>query len=523
VIPRLLLALGVVCLASAMWIRAPAVESRRSTRPRYSPAGGGQTTDEDRLWFSVDALRDLTPHLSADRTLSLRQRRGTVLLLALFLVALLASWKATVIVLLAATTAIYFASLLLRLRLFSLALNGKGIVRISDEDARAVPDHDLPSYSVLVPAFREPEVCKRLVANLRRLEYPSDRLEILLLLEEDDTETVEAARAVVGDAEDVRIVLVPDREPRTKPKALNFGLTLSRGSIVTIYDAEDRPDPLQLRKAAIALSSAPPEVGCMQAQLGFFNPAQNLITKWFTIEYGMWFSLLLPGLAQLDAPIPLGGTSNHFRREVLLELNAWDPFNVTEDADLGVRMRRSGYRSGVIDSVTFEEANSDFVNWVKQRSRWYKGYAQTLLVHLRHPRALYRELGLKELLLFLLFVGGTPLLALLNPVFWFLTSLWWIAHPAVIRDLFPTGVYFLGLICWAAGNFIFLYLCMLSVRGHDKSRLWIGAILMPIYWVMMSIAALKAGIQLVSAPSYWEKTTHGLDTEPSPVSAGTGR
>jgi cellulose synthase/poly-beta-1,6-N-acetylglucosamine synthase-like glycosyltransferase len=513
VIPRLLLAIGLICLGTAAWLRTPVTASARSAGSRYRPQGLTPISDADRLWFSIDGLRDLTPDLSADRTLSPRQRRGAIALVTVVPVAVLASWKPTVEIILAAITVTYTASMLLRIRLFSLALSGRGVVRIGDDDARTVADHDLPSYSVLVPAFREPEVCERLVANLRRFEYPADRLEILLLLEENDTETLEAARTAIGDTDDIQIVVVPDRQPRTKPKALNFGLTVSRGSIVTIYDAEDRPDSLQLRKAAIALSTAPPEVACVQAQLGFFNPNQNLITKWFTIEYLMWFSQFLPGLVQLNAPIPLGGTSNHFRREVLLELNAWDPFNVTEDADLGIRMRRAGYRSGVIDSVTMEEANSDFVNWIKQRSRWYKGYAQTLLVHLRQPRALYGELGAKELILLLLFVGGTPLLALLNPIFWILTSLWWVAHPAVIRDLFPTAVYFLGVICWIAGNFIFLYTCMLSVRGRDKSHLWIAALLMPLYWVMMSMAALKAGMQLVSDPSYWEKTTHGLDSE----------
>jgi cellulose synthase/poly-beta-1,6-N-acetylglucosamine synthase-like glycosyltransferase len=513
VIPRLIIALGVICLAVAAFVRQPVPAYRLSTGSRDRRPPRRPATDEDRLWFSVDALRNLTPQLSADRTLSPKQRRGGIVVLAALAVALLVSWRATFILAVAAATIIYFASMLLRIRLYHLSLNGKGMIKIRDDHARSVADSELPSYTVLVPAFREPEVCERLIDNLRRLEYPSDRLQILLLLEEDDTGTIEAATSAVGQATDVQIVLVPNHEPRTKPKALNYGLTLSRGSIVTIFDAEDRPDPLQLRKVAIALSAAPPDVACVQAQLAFFNPNQNLITKWFAIDYAMWFTQLLPGLAQLDAPIPLGGTSNHFRREVLLELMAWDPFNVTEDADLGIRMRRAGYRSAVIDSVTEEEANSDFINWIKQRSRWYKGYAQTLLVHLREPRALLGELGVKEFLLFLLFVGGTPLLSLLNPLFWAMTALWWIGHPTAIRDLFPTAIYFAGLICWIAGNFIFAYMCMLSVRDPSKAKLRGAAVLMPIYWVMMSMAALKAAIQLLSAPSYWEKTTHGLDTE----------
>jgi cellulose synthase/poly-beta-1,6-N-acetylglucosamine synthase-like glycosyltransferase len=512
VIPRLLLALGVVCLAAGILVRRPLAAYSYPSRSYRRPTTGRPATDEDRLWFSVDGLRNDSPQLSADRTLSPQQKRGLIIGLAITIVFLLLFSRFSLMVILAIMTVVYFASMILRIRLYHLALNGKGIIRIGDDDARAVPDCDLPSYSVLVPAFHEPEVCERLIGNLRRLEYPADRLEILLLLEEDDDETIDAATEIIGGDDDVRIVLVPNSQPRTKPKALNYGLTVSRGSIITIFDAEDRPDPLQLRKAAMALAAAPAEVACLQAKLAFFNPTQNLITKWFAIEYDMWFSQLLPGLAQLDAPIPLGGTSNHFRRQVLLELNAWDPFNVTEDADLGVRMRRFGYRSGVIDSVTEEEANSDFINWVKQRSRWYKGYAQTLLVHLRQPGLLYRELGLKEFLLFLLFVGGTPLLSLLNPIFWTLTALWWIGHPVFIGRLFPTGVYFAGLICWIAGNFIFAYMCMLSVRDRSKSKLRVAALLIPLYWVMMAMASVKAALQLLIAPSYWEKTTHGLDT-----------
>jgi glycosyltransferase XagB len=509
---EILLCIAVVCLGGAAWAR----HSLPSNRVDLQPTGlkrvpTGAATEADRLWFSVDGLQEMAPHLSAKRTLSHRQRSGLIVISTVGLLALLVSWRTLFIALFALITVIYLTSMALRIRLYMLALNGRGIVRITDEEARAVPDDDLPAYSVLVPAFREPEVCGRLVAHLRELDYPRDRLEVLLLLEEGDAATIEAAERAIGNSDDIRIIVVPDKEPRTKPKALNYGVTLSRGSIITIYDAEDRPDSLQLRKAAMALARAPEEVACVQARLNFFNPGQNVITRWFAIEYSMWFSQLLPGLAQLDAPIPLGGTSNHFRRRVLLELNAWDPYNVTEDADLGVRMHRAGYRSGVIDSVTMEEANSDFINWVKQRSRWVKGYAQTLLVHLRHPKALYRELGLRGTFLFVLFVGGTPALAILNPVFWFLTCLWWAAHPAFMDQLMPTAVYFGGLICWAVGNFLFAYACLLSVRNSRDPKMWLAALTMPIYWVMMSIAAIKALLQLVLAPSYWEKTTHGLD------------
>jgi cellulose synthase/poly-beta-1,6-N-acetylglucosamine synthase-like glycosyltransferase len=300
-------------------------------------------------------------------------------------------------------------------------------------------------------------------------------------------------------------------EPRTKPKACNVGLGRARGSFVTIYDAEDRPDPLQLRRAVAAFRRLPPEVACLQAKLSYHNAEQNLLTRWFTAEYALWFGQLLPGLVKLGAPVPLGGTSNHFRRQILVRLGGWDPFNVTEDADLGVRLHRLGFRTGVLDSTTLEEANSDLVNWAKQRSRWYKGYLQTWLVHMRHPRQLWQQLGAKGFIGFNLFVGGTPFLAMLNPVFWAMTALWFMARPPIILELFPAWLYYTSLICLVAGNFAFLYTAVVGARVLGRPNLVFAALLSPAYWVMMSVAAIKAMVQLVAAPTFWEKTVHGLD------------
>ena len=194
---------------------------------------------------------------------------------------------------------------------------------------------------------------------------------------------------------------------------------------------------------------------------------------------------------------------------MLLELGAWDPYNVTEDADLGVRLSRAGYRSEVLDSLTLEEANSDFVNWAKQRSRWYKGYLQTFLVHMRDVRSARSRLGTRQLLFFTLFVGGTPLMAVFNPIFWALTVVWFVVHPVWLQAMFPAPVYFLGLLAWLGGNFLFTFICLLEAIEVDDS-LFVAALLTPVYWVMMSISAYKALVQVVFAPNYWEKTRHGL-------------
>ncbi len=422
----------------------------------------------------------------------------------------------TVSILVSVITVFYVGAIIYRLALFRASNDPSTTEVISDAEARAVPDDQLPIYTVMIPAYREPEVINELIQRVSQFEYPPDRLDVKLLIEADDDETIDAIQcALPGDQ--FELVLVPPAEPRTKPKALNYGLTMARGELVAIYDAEDEPEPLQLRRAALVMSRLGPDVACVQAKLTYHNPMQNLITKWFTIEYSLWFSFFLPGLAAMNAPIPLGGTSNHFRRSTLQALGAWDPYNVTEDADLGIRMFREGYSVRVLESNTFEEANSDFVNWMKQRSRWLKGYLQTFAVHLREPRELYRELGWKGLVHYVMFVGGTPILAIINPIFWLMTILWFVAHPAFIQQIFPAPIYYLGLVSWAFGNFLLVYATLMSVRVANKGELLIPALLVPLYWVMMSMAAVKALSQLVGAPNFWEKTVHGLHKEAEPA------
>jgi cellulose synthase/poly-beta-1,6-N-acetylglucosamine synthase-like glycosyltransferase len=503
----LLLVTGALCVAVGLLLRwrAPSVlaNEQRTEVKRQWP------TELDRVRFSSDGLYLASPEMSARRTLGLRQRELFIAGAVGLVLALVLAPHLVVLVFVGFCTLSYVGSMALRLWLSALSLRGTDMVRLTDQEAMSAPLEVFKDYTVMVPVFREPEVMAPLVANLRALDYPADRLQILLLVETDDSATIAAARAAIGPARDVRILMVPPGGPRTKPKALNYGLTHATGTYVTIYDAEDHPDRLQLRRAAIAFSRRPPEVACLQARLGYFNGRQNLITRWFQIEYSMWFRQMLPGLSKLDAPVPLGGTSNHFRREVLLDLGAWDPYNVTEDADLGVRLSRAGYRSEVLDSLTLEEANSDFINWMKQRSRWYKGYLQTFLVHMRDVRTMYRVLGLRQVCLFMLFVGGTPLMAIVNPVFWTLTVVWFVDKPPWMVTLFPAPLYYLGMLAWLAGNFLFSFMCMLEAIEVDDS-LFLAAMLTPVYWVMMSVSAYKALFQVIFAPNYWEKTRHGL-------------
>jgi cellulose synthase/poly-beta-1,6-N-acetylglucosamine synthase-like glycosyltransferase len=303
---------------------------------------------------------------------------------------------------------------------------------------------------------------------------------------------------------------VPQGLPKGKPKACNYGLIQARGEYVVIFDAEDIPEPDQLKKAIVAFQKGGERLACVQAKLNYYNQDQNLLTRCFTAEYSMWFDLFLPGLDASGAPIPLGGTSNHFRTAFLRELGAWDPYNVTEDADLGIRLYKLGWQTAVIDSTTYEEANSEFYNWIRQRSRWVKGYIQTYLVHMRNPVELWRVLGPRGFLSFQLMVGGTPFLLLVNPVFWALTVLWFVSRWSLIEEIFPAPVFYLGMVALYFGNFTFTYLNVAGCLRRGYSATVKYALLSPIYWALMSPAAWKGFLQLFRNPSYWEKTRHGL-------------
>nr|WP_156524335.1 glycosyltransferase family 2 protein [Gordonia sp. LAM0048] len=452
--------------------------------------------------------------LSARHPLSRGQRLGLVVVAVAIAVAFALTWRVSLAVVLSVCAVYFLASSIDKFVLITRGMSGRGVLRVSDEDARVIPDDDLPVYTVLLPVYGEPEIVTNLVAGVGRIDYPADKLDILLVLESDDHET----RAAVEDADLDRIttVLVPPSEPRTKPKACNVAMSLpsERSDIVTIYDAEDIPDPLQLRKAAAVFAASPPDVASVQARLGYYNERENLLTRWFAIEYDQWFSYMLPALSASKCVIPLGGTSNHIRTDVLREVGGWDAYNVTEDADLGIRLARYGYRTVVLDSLTGEEANADVVNWVRQRSRWYKGYLQTFLVHTRRPLDMVREIGLVPALRISNLTAGMPIANTLNLLFWALLLVWFAGKPDFMHSLFPGPIYYLCLLMFTVGNLATIMLGVVSARTQGKPYLLGAALLVPGYWFLQSMAAIKSMAQLIYKPSYWEKTVHGLSAMP---------
>lgn len=456
---------------------------------------------------SITILRRENPDASASTLITREQKRFGIGLGVAMLAGAVIFRGSFAIACVAAIILLYALVVSFRTWIIVRGAKYQDVIKVSPEEMDAL--EDLPVYTILCPLYKEAGVLPQLVKACSELNYPASKLDVKLLLEEDDVETLDVVRDYPLP-HFFDIVVVPAEGPRTKPKACNYGLQFARGDYTVIYDAEDIPEPDQLKKALAVFRRSDPSVGCVQAKLNFYNPKQNPLTGWFALEYTSWFDFFLPGLVDRGLPVPLGGSSNHFPTALLRRLYAWDPDNVTEDADLGMRLHRAGYHTLIVDSVTLEEANSDFVNWVRQRSRWGKGYAVSWLVQMRHPRQLLREVGWESFLSIQLTLGGTFGVSVLNLFAWTLTMLWALAQFNFIAYLFPSWIYYLGMLEMLGGNFFFLYMGLWAAdhrKSWDLVRLSLAA---PAYWVMMSLAMIKAGIQLVTAPTFWEKTVHGL-------------
>ncbi|MBJ7542924.1 glycosyltransferase [Rhodomicrobium udaipurense] len=408
--------------------------------------------------------------------------------------------------------------------LLTIALRAAAAINIAlprpkPKEARLLGDAELPRYTVLVPLYRETAILPHLAHALASLDYPAAKLDIKIVLEASDRDTIEAAQKLAFPG-NVDLVVVPDREPRTKPKALNYALHFASGEFVVIYDAEDRPEPDQLRKAATVFAQAPADLVCLQARLDYYNARENWLSRQFTIEYATLFRGLLPLLARFRLPLPLGGTSNHFRAAALREIGAWDPYNVTEDADLGMRLARAGYRTGTLESTTWEEACCRPMPWLKQRTRWLKGWMQTFGVHMRRPREAMSELGVAGFLSFHAYFAGIIVSALAHPVFYIL-----MLYEVLQGRLFAGEGAMENLLLWiAAVNFVGGYaaniaLSAFAVAGTRHRHLMLHVLFIPVYWLFVSAAAYRALWQLFHAPFHWEKTEHGVSRLARPFPA----
>ncbi len=454
----------------------------------------------------------LPSSLSALQTFSLGQKLFMVSLLLLAVAGFTFSPLRSMQALVAILSILYFIDTIFNLFIVLRSLNKYEEIHVEEDELVEISESSLPIYSILCPLYKEVHVLPQFLEAIRQLDWPKEKLDVIILLEEDDEETISAFEKITLPYY-VRTLIVPHSFPKTKPKACNYGLAYAKGKYLVIYDAEDIPDRDQLKKAYLGFQKVPGNVKCLQAKLNYYNARQNIVTRFFAAEYSLWFDVTLTGLQSLNSAIPLGGTSNHFETKTLKELQGWDPFNVTEDADLGVRLFQRGYRTAIIDSMTYEEATSKLKNWLRQRSRWIKGYMQTYLVHMRNFRSFVREKGIMHNLIFQLTIGGKLLFILLNPLMWIVTILYFAYYQAagsLIESIYIPPISYIAVFSWIFGNFLFLYYYMIGCGKRNQWDITKYVLVIPFYWLMMSVAGAVALYQLLFKPHYWEKTIHGF-------------
>lgn len=451
------------------------------------------------------------------------QAAGRAAALAVLAIAALAFVQPTLVVALAFAFAvlIFVGNTALKMLAFSATLRAERQIKIPISSPPRAPAlaQRLPVVSILVPLYQEREIATTLMTWLARLDYPPERLDVLLVIEEDDdlTRGALAAMALPGWA---RIVTVPQGEPRTKPRALNFALNFARGEIIGIYDAEDRPETDQIFRVVQRFAELGPDTACLQGQLDYHNAHHNLLSRLFAIEYAIWFRVLLPGVQRLGLVVPLGGTTLFLRRAALTHVGGWDAHNVTEDAELGLRLARHGYRTEIIETTTFEEANAAVLPWIRQRSRWQKGYLLTWAIAMRAPLALWRDLGTGRFLAVQVQILFAVAGFLVAPLLWSLMiKPFGYAHPldAVVG---PFGYGVLATI-FVASLVLSVTLAFYATRARHLRRLRPFIPLAELYFLLGTLSAWRAAAEMLLRPFFWAKTRHGHFGGATPSQAQT--
>lgn len=369
----------------------------------------------------------------------------------------------------------------------------------------------LPVVSIMVPLFKERRIASHLIRRLSKLSYPRELLDICLVVEADDHTTTESLTKVELPKW-IRVVAVPTGGVRTKPRALNYALDFCRGTIIGVYDAEDAPEAGQIHTIVRAFQQRDNSVACLQGILDYYNAQTNWLARCFTVEYATWFRVILPGLQRIGFAIPLGGTTLFFRRDALEKLGGWDAYNVTEDADLGIRLARHGYQTEVVSTVTYEEANCRVWPWVKQRSRWLKGYAITWAVHMRSPTQLFKDLGAWRFLGVQLLFLGTLSQYFFAPLLWSFWLVPFIEHHPIRMILPSNAIIGLGIIFFLS-ELLSIAVGMMAVSGQQHKHLLWWVPTLHFYFPLGALASYKGFYELIARPFYWDKTEHGLFTE----------
>ncbi|WP_206455555.1 glycosyltransferase family 2 protein [Aurantimonas marina] len=500
--------------ADFLWRRPEMKDRARVTTEAEIKSAMARQSERQRLDAAVLSLAAKQPRQSARTVLEAGQAIGLMLAFGLLLWALFMAPGTTFAILHPLAGVLFAACLTLRLT--------AAVDRQLPIDAQVTlrPSEPPPLYSVLVALYHEAAVVDRLVRALSELDWPASRIEVKLICEGDDAATIRAVERAIAGRPQFEMVVVPPCEPRTKPKALNYALPLTAGEFLVLYDAEDEPDPGQLREAFRRFRSGKANLVCLQAPLVVRNGADNWLAGIFALEYAALFRRFLPWLAGHGFPVPLGGTSNHFIRSRLVEIGGWDSHNVTEDADLGMRFYRAGYRVETLSCPTMEDAPERWAVWHRQRTRWTKGWAQTWLVHVRQPGVLCRQIGLRNFVVFQLLFVGMLASALAHPVFLALAILALVNFASNgLSNAYQGLVFGLDLFNAVGGYAAFIALSIGALDARERGGLVKYYPLLYLYWLLIAVAALRALGQLVSAPHLWEKTPHDIRSRADPRDA----
>lgn len=446
-------------------------------------------TKSDLTYFAVNYLRKYFPESSVYDLV----QKHHIFYLIFAIVMLAIFWCISPDIMQIIAIIFSLSTLLFKIILFKISFHSKK----QKENQIILNDDEFPIYSILLPLYQENNTLQNLIIYIDQLDYPKDKLDVKLLVEQDDIITISALNKIKLPPY-FKLIILPKSYPLTKPKALNYALPLVQGKFVTIYDAEDQQNSKQLRNAAALFQQLEDKYICIQARLNYYNAEENILTCCFSLDYSIWFNYLLPAFKKLKLFIPLGGTSNHFKVKELIEIGGWDAFNVTEDADLGVRLFRKGYKMKIITDTTLEQAVPKVGIWIKQRSRWIKGYILTYFVHMRDYKKLYRELGFRNFIFFQFIFGIQTIHHLIVPI---------LLIPTIIYHDHLNNVMIAKLfLLFIVSNY---WISLLIIICEKKSKKFIlASFVLPFYFMLNHIAVLLSIYQIFHAPYKWEKTKH---------------
>ncbi|MEO9540680.1 MAG: glycosyltransferase family 2 protein [Lentilitoribacter sp.] len=464
-----------------------------------------QVNEKERVEAVVRELHDTKPNMSAKALLTNWQ--CFFLGILIFGTCLLIYFQPNnIILILHASFSLFYLS-------FNLLKLSAGFFFYAEADPDKLPTRPelLPKYTILIALYKEEQVAQQLIKAMSRLKWPKSKLDIKLICEDEDISTI-TALIDVNPGPQFEIIRVPYLRPKTKPKALQYAMVAAKGEFVAVYDAEDRPHPDQLLEAYREFERHGEYLACLQAPLVMTNADRGWLPGLFSLEYSSLFRRLIPLLSHFGLPIPLGGTSNHFRKSALLEVGGWDPCNVTEDVDLGIRLYKQGYYTGLLKRPTLETAPTKINVWIKQRTRWLKGWMQTWLVFMRHPLQQLANGGIFSFIIMQILIGGLLIASLAHPFVIFFIAL--TINEILSNTFFEASIleiclFYLDIFNIVAGYLIFVRVGMSSLISAQKKMIkkhWL--FFTPLYWLLMSVAGWRALSQLPLRSQFWEKTPH---------------